>query len=130
MNLLLDTCAFLWLIANDAALSRPVREAIQDPANVVFVSPATLWEILIKVRLGRMTIHVPTPPERYFIAQRERHGLESLAIEEAAVAQLPKLPDLHRDPFDRILICQAIAHGMRLVSPDEIIGRYPIATFW
>lgn len=130
MNLLLDTCTFLWLIADDPALSAPAREAIQDPANAVCVSAASLWEVLVKHRLGRLEIHVPAAPEQYLVAQRDHHGLDSLPITEEAVAQLPKLPDLHRDPFDRILICQAIAHGMRLVTPDEIILRYPVATLW
>jgi PIN domain nuclease of toxin-antitoxin system len=130
VNLLLDTCTFLWLIADDPALSVPAREAIQDPANAVCVSAASLWEVLVKHRLGRLEIHVATAPEQYLVAQRDRHGLDSLPITEEAVTQLPKLPDLHRDPFDRILICQAIAHGMRLVTPDAIIGRYPVATLW
>ena len=131
MRLLLDSCTFLWLIGQSAALPPVVREAIAEPENECFLSTASLWEILVKHQAGRLEIHSPgVPPERFLIAQRERHGIDTLPIDEAAVAQLPKLPDLHRDPFDRILICQAIAHGLTLVTPDAAISRYPVLTLW
>jgi PIN domain nuclease of toxin-antitoxin system len=130
VSLLLDTCTFLWLITDDPALSAPARAAIEDPANAVYVSAASLWEMLVKHRLGRLTISVATAPAQYLVAQRDRHGLESLPITEEAVTQLPKLPELHRDPFDRILICQAIAHGLVVCTPDRAIQQYPVRTVW
>ncbi len=130
MNLLLDTCTFLWLITADSALSAVARAAIQHPAHVVYVSAASLWEVLIKHRLGRLELHVAVSLEQHLVAQRERHGLDLLPITEEAVTQLPKLPPIHRDPFDRILIGQAIAHGLVVWTPDRAIQQYPVRTVW
>ena len=131
MRLLLDSCSFLWLIGQAAALPEHVRAAIAEPDNACFLSAASLWEIMVKHRAGRLEIDSRgTPPERFLTMQREAHGIDPLSIDESAVVQLPKLPDLHRDPFDRILICQAIAHGLTLVTPDEAIRRYPVLTMW
>lgn len=130
MNFLLDTCTFLWLITDDSALSASVREAIQDPANTVYVSVASLWEVLVKHRLGRLELRTAMPLEQHLVAQRDRHALDSLPITEEAVTQLPKLPSLHRDPFDRMLICQAIAHGLVVCTPDRAIQQYPVRTVW
>lgn len=131
MRLLLDSCTFLWLVGQRAALSDRVRESIADPGNACVLSAASLWEILIKHRGGGLEIDGRGAPiERFLIEQREAHGIDPLPIDEDAVAQLPKLPGLHRDPFDRILICQAIAHGLTLVTPDDAIRRYPVRTFW
>jgi PIN domain nuclease of toxin-antitoxin system len=128
---LLDSCSFLWLIGQSSELSSAAREAIAAPENTCFVSSAALWEILIKHQAGRLHIEAGgSPPERFLIEQRAAHGIEPLAIDEEAVAQLPKLPALHRDPFDRILICQAIAEGLIIVTPDEAIRRYPVRTLW
>lgn len=130
MNLLLDTCTFLWLITDDPALSVPAQEAIRDPAHAVYVSVASLWEVIVKYRLGRLEMRVALPLEQHLVAQRNRHRLHSLPITEEAVLQLPKLPDLHRDPFDRLLICQAIAHGLVVCTPDRAIQQYPVVTVW
>lgn len=131
MRLLLDTCTFLWLIGQSAALSGKVRDAIADPANDCFLSAASLWEILIKHGVGRLEIDSRgTTPEGFLIEQREAHGLDPLPIDEESVAQLRKLPDLHRDPFDRMLVCQAIAHGLTLVTSDATARRYPVRSLW
>ncbi len=131
MRLLLDTCTFLWLIGQRAALPEKVRDAIADPANDCFLSAASLWEILIKHGGERLEIDSQgVSPERFLIEQREAHGIDPLPIDEESVAQLSKLPDLHRDPFDRMLVCQAIAHGLTLVTSDETIRRYPVRSLW
>jgi len=131
MRLLLDSCAFLWLIGQRAALPERVREAVANGDNACFLSAASLWEILVKCQAGRLEIDGRgVPPERFLIEQRGAHGVDPLPVYEEAVAQLPKLPALHRDPFDRILICQAIAEGLTIVTPDEAIRRYPVRTFW
>jgi PIN domain nuclease of toxin-antitoxin system len=130
MNLLLDSCTFLWLIWNEPSLSNAARIAIQDPDNRVLLSSGSLWEITVKHLSGKLTLRQPVDPATYYLEQRQAHGLEPLPIDESAIAQLPKLPNLHRDPFDRLLICQAIAHGLTLVTPDENIRRYPILTLW
>jgi len=131
VRLLLDSCTFLRLFGQRAALSDNVADAIADPDNACFLSAASLWEILMKHRAGRLVIDCRgASPERFLIEQREVHGIDPLPIDEEAVAQLPKLPNLHRDPFDRMLVCQAIVHGLTIVTPDEAIRRYPVLTLW
>lgn len=82
----------------------------------------------MKFSLGRLLLD--GTPAQVIPDERERHGIESLDLTEDAALHLTKMPDLHRDPFDRMLICQAAVHGLALVTPDEQIGRYPIVTLW
>jgi len=128
LKLLLDTCAFLWIISGDKALSKTATGLYADPANSVFLSSVSSWEISVKYALGRLRL--PRPPAQYIPAQRKIHSIESLALEEDAVLHLPKLPDYHRDPFDRMLICQAQFHGLIILTPDELILRYPVRCMW
>ena len=128
MRLLLDTVAFLWLAEDDARLSAVAREAIVDPANDVFLSAASAWEIAIKHGLGRLRLHMP--PDEYVPEQRLLHRIETLGIDEDATLQVGKLPDLHRDPFDRLLIAQAIVHGLTIVTPDRLIRGYTVPILW
>ena len=128
MRLLLDTVAFLWLAEDDARLSAVAREAIVDPANDVFLSAASAWEIAIKHGLGRLRLQMP--PDEYVPEQRLLHRIETLAIDEDATLQVGKLPDLHRDPFDRLLIAQAIVHGLTIVTPDRLIRGYTVPILW
>lgn len=124
MNLLLDTCIFLWFISGDRRLSGSMREAIRDPANAVHLSVVSLWEIIVKYQLGKLPL--PRPPEQYIPEQRERHRITSLPLEEASVARLQQLPPLHRDPFDRMLICQVLTHGFTLLTVDDKIRAYAV----
>lgn len=124
MKILLDTCEFLWLVSGDAKLSASVSAAIRDPNNQVFLSTVSFWEISVKHGLGKLPL--PQPPAQFIPAQREKHLIASLALDETAVAQLGALPALHRDPFDRMLVCQAQAHGLILASYDPIIRQYPV----
>ena len=128
MNLLLDTCTFLWMITDDPALSSRARDLVRGPAQRVFLSGVSAWEIAVKSALGRLRLE-GTPAE-LIPAERERHGIDSLDLAEDAALHLTKLPDLHKDPFDRMLVCQAAVHGLALVTPDEQIRRYPIVTVW
>jgi PIN domain nuclease of toxin-antitoxin system len=128
VRLLLDTCAFLWIVGADEALSQRAREAFIDPENEVFLSAVSAWEIAIKNRLGKLPL--PTPPEEFVPAQRAAHGIVALPLDEEAALQVAKLPDLHRDPFDRMLIAQAIVGGLVLATPDEPIRQYPVRTLW
>ncbi len=130
MRLLLDSCTFLWLIWDEPELPPTARDAIADAGNQIFLSTASLWEITVKHLAGRLVLRRAVDPARFYVEQRQAHGVDPLPIEEDAVAQLPKLPALHRDPFDRMLICQAIAHGLTVLTPDEAIRRYPVRTFW
>jgi PIN domain nuclease of toxin-antitoxin system len=126
MRLLLDTHIFLWFISGDARLSPSLADTISDPGNDVFVSVASVWEAIIKSRLGRLSL--PEAPEVYLPRQRERHLLQSLPIDEASVTLLAGLPELHRDPFDRILICQALCHNLVLVTVDRAVRSYSMVT--
>ena len=128
MKVLLDTCTFLWWSSGAGRIPKAIRSAVSDPANEVYVSTTSIWEITLKNRAGRL--HLPEPPERFLPQQRERHGFLSLPIDEASVLQLPRLPPLHQDPFDRILVCQAIEHGMTLLTPDRLIAQYPVRISW
>jgi PIN domain nuclease of toxin-antitoxin system len=102
MKLLLDTHIFLWIITGDARLNASHQQALRDPKNSVFLSVVSIWEATIKSDLGRLPL--PQLPGAYLPEQRERHGIESLALDERSVAQLATLPDLHRDPFNRMLV--------------------------
>lgn len=128
MKLLLDTCAFLWIITGSNKLSNKAKEAFQDPDNEVYLSTISLWEILIKNKLGKLPL--PDIPEQFLLEQTQLHRIMSLPLEEMAVMQLLRLPDYHQDPFDRMLICQAIATGLTILTPDILIKQYPILTFW
>lgn len=128
MRLLLDTCTFLWAIEGGASISPAARSALADSANQVWLSAVSAWEIGVKHSLGRLTL--PEPPERYVPAQRHARGIDPLPLDEAAVLYVHRLPAVHRDPFDRMLICQALAGGLTLVTPDPDIARYPVPTLW
>ena len=128
MRLLLDTCSFLWIVAGAKELSKSARDAFRDPANDVFLSAASAWEIALKHQLGRLPL--PEPPEAFVPKQRKAHGVERLDIDEEAALHVAKLPPLHRDPFDRMLVAQALVAGLVLLTPDDSIRQYLARTFW
>lgn len=128
MKLLLDTHIFLWFISGDVRLPDFMRDCIRDFNNEVYLSVVSLWEAIVKYQLGKLPL--PYPPETYLPKQREKHQIASLPLDEASVAQLAKLPPIHRDPFDRMLICQALEHGLTIVTVDDTIPKYagPVLT--
>ena len=128
MRLLLDTCTFLWIVGGASELSARAREAFADPANEALLSAASAWEIAVKHRLGRLPL--PEPPDVFVPAQRVAHGIEPLPLDEEGALHVAKLPDLHRDPFDRILVAQALVGGLVVVTPDDSIREYPVRTLW
>jgi PIN domain nuclease of toxin-antitoxin system len=128
MNLLLDTHIFLWFITGNHQLSAIFRESIQNQENKVYLSVVSLWECIIKYELGKLAL--PKSPEIYLPQQRERHKIDSLIVDEASIAQLINLPLLHRDPFDRLLICQALHNNLTLVTADTTVMSYKIAKFF
>ena len=128
MRLLLDTCTFLWLATDAPQLSALARGHFVDPANAVFLSSVSAWEIALKHRLGRLPL--PDPPDQLIPRLREEHGIAPLVLDEAAALTESRLPPLHRDPFDRMLVCQAIAEGLIIVTPDAAIRQYPVRTMW
>jgi PIN domain nuclease of toxin-antitoxin system len=128
MNLLLDTCSFLWLVDGDSQLSESACQLFQDPSITVFLSAVSGWEITVKHGLGRLVLD--RPPEAYVPHYRQLHRIQTLSLEESATTQLTKLPRLHKDPFDRMLVCQALFHGFILLTPDPLITQYPVRTVW
>ncbi len=124
MKLLLDTHIFLWYISGDMKLSAAMRDVIRDPDNDVYLSVASVWEATVKSQLGKL--HLPQPAAQYLPRQRERHGIASLSLDEASVGRLETLPALHRDPFDRMLICQALEHQLVIATVDSAIHGYPV----
>src|ERR1700730_9132154 len=117
MRVLLDTHVFLWYISADPQLPVAFRDAIRDPANEVYLSVASVWEAVIKYALGKLPL--PEAPAEYLPRQRVAPRIAPLPLYEAAVVHLANLPSLHRDPFDRILIAQALQHGMKLATVDD-----------
>lgn len=124
MKVLLDTCAFLWIVTGDARLSDRARDVFRDPENEAFLSAVSTWEITVKHGLGRLPL--PESPETYVPALRKKHEIAPLPLSEEATQYLGRLPALHRDPVDRMLVCQSIVEGLLLLTPDESITRYPV----
>ena len=123
MRLLLDTHIFLWFISGDTRLPAEWRDSIRDPGNAVYLSVVCVWEAIVKHRLGKLPL--PDSPEHYLPAQRIRHQIASLSLDEASVCQLATLPAVHRDPFDRMLVCQALEHELTVVTVDPVFRAYP-----
>ncbi|MCP4622221.1 MAG: type II toxin-antitoxin system VapC family toxin [bacterium] len=128
MRILLDTCTFLWIITNDPKLSLSARETFVNPDNRVFLSAVSSWEIVVKYNLGRLPL--PEPPEKFIPGRRKQHEIESLPLDEETTLHLAKLPDYHKDPFDRMIVCQALIHGLIILTPDEAVQKYPVRTIW
>jgi len=127
MRLLLDTHVFLWFISGDQRLPASMRDAIRDLENEVYLSVVSLWEATVKYQLGRLPL--PEPPGTFLPDQRRRHEIASPPLDEASVSELAGLPQVHRDPFDRMLICQAVAHGLTIATVDEAVAAYPVPMF-
>ena len=128
MKLLLDTCTFLWIVGGAPELSAVVARAVSDPANEVYLSAASSMEIAVKHARGRLVL--PVAPEQYVPDARARHAIDPLAIDEESALHVAKLEALHRDPFDRLLVSQAIIHGLTIATPDPLIRQYPARSFW
>jgi PIN domain nuclease of toxin-antitoxin system len=124
MRLLLDTHVFLWYITADPKLPESFREATQDATNAVFLSSISVWEAVIKHSLGKLSL--PALPATYLPQQRTAHGIAALPVDEGAMAHLAELPSIHRDPFDRLLIAQAMQHDLTLMTVDHVFSAYPV----
>ena len=128
MRLLLDTCTFLWWMVEPSRLSQRVRLLLLDPANDFFLSAVSSWEISLKYAAGHLPL--PLPPAEYVPSRRRVCGITALPLTEQEALHVPRLPKLHSDPFDRMLICQAIVHGLPILTPDPQIVQYPIRAVW
>lgn len=128
MKLLLDTCTFLWLTKGSRALSANAIDAFSDPKNEVYLSAVSAWEITIKYQLGKLAL--PLSPDSFIPKERERHLITKLDLSEKDTLHLFKLPSPHKDPFDHMLVCQAIEHSLTILTPDPLISQYPIRCHW
>lgn len=128
MNVLLDAHALLWYLAGSSHLSTAALAAIQDPANTLFVSPATLWEIGIKDSLGKLTL--PEPFEKLFPARLDADGIMLLPLLMPHLQQHRHLPLHHHDPFDRLIIAQALVEDLTLISRDTEFPAYGVKLLW
>jgi PIN domain nuclease of toxin-antitoxin system len=118
MRLLLDTQVFLWSVMDDRKLTKDVRKLIVD-ADDVFVSSASIWEASIKAGLGKLDVDV-----NLLVAEIEKSGFSELPVRATHAAMVRELPDIHRDPFDRILVAQALSEPLRLLTSDGHLSKY------
>ncbi len=122
---LLDTSTLLWILTAPDRLSQPARDVVAAGSSILSV--ASYWEVVIKTRKGLLPI---PDPVSWWTRTTELFGRRILPIRASHVTALAALPDLHRDPFDRILIAQAVAEGLPLVSSDGQIAAYPVRVIW
>lgn len=128
MRLLLDTHVFLWWVEGDRALPRRARAAISDPDNECFLSTASAWEMAIKSSLGKLRIALPV--RRYVTDHLAANAFALLGIGLAHLGRLEGLPQHHGDPFDRVLISQALEEEMTVVTADPVFRKYGIRRLW
>lgn len=128
MKILLDTCTFLWLITDDAKLSSKARACFIDPSNEIFLSSVSTWEMTVKYQAGMLPL--PEFPHVLVPKYRLLHRIEALPLLEEDISPLSRLPSYHKDPFDRMLICQSIVQELTILTPDLSIHRYPIRLLW
>lgn len=124
MKVLLDTHCWLWSLAEPARLSPEVRRLLSARRNTVFLSAASAWEIAIKCALGKLTL--PEPVQSFVPSRMAAQGLTPLPISHSHALRVGTLPAIHRDPFDRILVAQALVEKLPLVTSDPMLARYPI----
>jgi PIN domain nuclease of toxin-antitoxin system len=125
---LLDTCVAIWYFQGHDRISPGLRDVLTDPLNDLYLSDVSILEIVIKHRLGKLPLS--QPPSQIILPLARKHLMESLPLTTEAIFTLENLPDLHRDPFDRLLVCQALTHHLELVTPDPAIHQYDVDSLW
>ncbi len=128
MKLLLDTCTFLWLIAAEHKLSPVARELLEAGENTLFLHQASIWEIQLKHQKGQLSLS--ESPQTLIPEALRLHQIDCAHLSNEAIWHLEKLPEHHKDPFDRLLIATALCEGWKLVTPDPEIARYPVPVIW
>lgn len=128
MNILLDTQAFLWLSSNNTQLTKIAKKTFLDGKNNFFLSIASIWEMSIKCSLNKLKLRPSL--ERFLLNELQENSLEQLAITFQHVIKVTSLPFYHRDPFDRLLIAQALVEDMPILSNDAIFDNYSIKRIW
>lgn len=121
MKILLDTHIALWAIVDDARLPKPARELLEDPRNIISVSAVSIWEIAIKFSLGRGDMPVSSQDALKYFRQA---GYDFVSVEPQHAVAVEGLPPIHADPFDRLLIAQALTEPLRLMTHDLLIAQY------
>ena len=127
MKLLIDAHAFIWFVAGNKKLTRAARGAMEHDEAELYLSAATVWEMAIKVSIGRLTLPAPTAE---YVADKLRSGVRMLPVDWTHGAAVEGLPFHHRDPFDRVLIAQAKAERMAIVTGDPMFRRYGVEVVW
>ncbi len=128
MRTLLDTHAFLWWVIDSPELSQSARSVMGDSTNELYLSAASGWEIAIKTKLGRLEI--AGDPEKLIPEQMVLNAISGLPVQMSHALHVFQLPDLHRDPFDRILIAQARLEEIPIITRDSAISQYDVETIW
>ena len=128
MRALLDTHTFLWWIDNDPQLSTRVCQIIGDGTNELFFSPVSGWEIAIKAQLGKLTL--PTNLEQFVAEQLAHNHFTPLPVQVSHTLGVYRLPLLHRDPFDRLLVAQSQLEDLPILTIDPLIAQYEVQTIW
>ena len=124
MRFLLDTHVWLWMIAERERFSVEVAALLENSANDLLLSAVSSWEIAIKHSVGKLTL--PAPPAKYVPEQIAKTGVTPLPVEHSHALRVASLPPHHRDPFDRLLVAQAMSEKLTLVTRDEVFGRYGV----
>ncbi len=127
MRILLDTHIFLWLLDDDKHLSKRYRQIIHDLDNEIFLSVVSVWECVIKYQIGKLDF--PSSPEIYLPQERRKHLVKTLTVDEKSIARLIKLPLIHKDPFDRLIMAQSLQHDLIMMTEDKLILAYPKIQF-
>jgi PIN domain nuclease of toxin-antitoxin system len=127
MKGLLDTHAFIWLDSDPGKLSANAAAFLEEPSNTILLSVASIWEILIKQQLKKLTLSLPL---QIVLSQQQANGIQILAILPEHVLALESLPAVHKDPFDRLLAAQANVESAVIVSADPIFSQYPVSVIW
>jgi len=127
-RILLDTHAFLWFVFDDPRLSQKAVKAISDPKLEKLIGIASLWEIVIKSQIGRLKLG--TTIETFFRNHVQERTVEVIPMEIGHLVTYDRLPLLHRDPFDRVLIAQALSLGVPIVTSDKIFSKYGVRVVW
>jgi PIN domain nuclease of toxin-antitoxin system len=128
MNVLLDTCTFLWLTREPHMISELAREVLDDPTTILNMSHASVLEMVVKHRAGKLTF--PQPPEKWIPSRRAYFQIKDLPLDELLIYRSGKLPDVHRDPFDRLIAAHAMQSGCTVISPDTQLGLLGASRLW
>ncbi len=127
MKILLDTHIFIWMVVRPRRLSQRLYDAILDPTNRIALSIASMWEMQIKYQLGKLELPASVP--NFVTTQMNINDIQTLTVLDEHIWALDNLPLHHRDPFDRLLIAQAIVEGYQLASTDVVFRHYPVELF-